>query len=181
MPESGLARRVYSLSRSWMKVCLDVDYRANSAVAAAVGFAAFGDEHATLEHSQSFDAPPAPYEPGQFYRRELPYLLELLRALTATATLVLVDGYVWLDGERPGLGAHLHGALRAACPVIGVAKRPFVGATRSVPILRGSSAVPLFVSAVGMDAHEAADNVRQMHGPHRIPTLLRRVDQLSRA
>ena len=38
----------------------------------------------------------------------------------------------------------------------------------------------LFVTAVGVDANEAADLVREMHGDHRIPTLLKRVDALCR-
>jgi deoxyribonuclease V len=33
---------------------------------------------------------------------------------------------------------------------------------------------------VGIDPREAATLVAGMHGPHRIPTLLRRADQLAR-
>ena len=40
---------------------------------------------------------------------------------------------------------------------------------------------PLYVSAVGVDLVNAADNIRRMHGPHRLPTLLKQVDGLCRA
>jgi deoxyribonuclease V len=47
-------------------------------------------------------------------------------------------------------------------------------------VLRGGSARPLYVTAAGLSADEAARRVRDMHGPYRIPTLLKRVDQLCR-
>jgi deoxyribonuclease V len=63
--------------------------------------------------------------------------------------------------------------------VVGVAKRPFRGAP-ALEVLRGASARPLYVTAIGIDAAHAADGVRRMHGAHRIPTLLTRVDRLCR-
>jgi hypothetical protein len=38
---------------------------------------------------------PPTYEPGQFYRRELPYVLALLESLESSPAVV-VDGFVWL-------------------------------------------------------------------------------------
>jgi deoxyribonuclease V len=162
------------------KVCLDVDYGALRVLAACVGFADWMDAAAAFERTRDFAGAPAAYESGQFYRRELPYLLELLRSLERPVALVIIDGFVWLDGGRPGLGAHLHAALGGSCPVIGVAKRSFAGAANVIPVLRGESQVPLFISAVGLDLDEAARAVAQMHGNYRVPTLLKRVDQLSR-
>jgi deoxyribonuclease V len=37
------------------------------------------------------------------------------------------------------------------------------------------------VTARGLSDRYAAQLVKEMHGPHRIPTMLRRVDQLARA
>jgi deoxyribonuclease V len=62
--------------------------------------------------------------------------------------------------------------------VIGVAKSRFRTATHAVPILRGSSR-PLFVTAAGMPAADAADLVRQMTGRYRLPDALRRADTLA--
>jgi deoxyribonuclease V len=161
-------------------VCVDVDYRATEVVAACVGFGRWTDGTATLESVTRTRGAPAPYESGEFYRRELPYVLAALAELAATPRVIVVDGYVWLGPERPGLGAHLHAALGSTIDVIGVAKRHFEGATTAIPILRGTSQQPLFVTAAGAGVEAAAAAVTTMHGPHRLPTLLKRVDRLAR-
>ena len=122
-----------------------------------------------------------PYVPGEFYRRELPCLLKVLDQLSERPEVVVIDGYVWLDASgRKGLGGHLFEALNKTVPVIGVAKTRFATATRAIEVLRGSSARPLFVTAAGIDQANAAKCIRRMHGESRIPTLLKRVDRLSR-
>jgi deoxyribonuclease V len=94
---------------------------------------------------------------------------------------VLIDGYVWLDeAGSPGLGAHLYRALEERVAVIGVAKSRYRHPVAAREVLRGGSQRPLYVSAVGVDLEEAAAWVAHMHGEYRIPTLLKRVDQLCR-
>jgi deoxyribonuclease V len=123
----------------------------------------------------------APYVAGQFYLRELPCLLTALAACPPPDTVV-IDGYVWLgEGAKPGLGAHLYEALSRVVPVIGVAKTRFRNADPVVEITRGRSRSPLFVSAAGIRFSSAAQSIRRMHGLHRLPTLLRRADRLSRS
>ena len=63
--------------------------------------------------------------------------------------------------------------------MIGVAKSRFRTATHAVPVVRGSSARPLFVTAAGMPAADAADLVRRMAGRYRLPDALRRADTLA--
>lgn len=64
-----------------------------------------------------------PYQPGEFWRRELPPLRAVCRDV-AGLELIVVDGYVDLDADgRPGLGALVHAEF--AVPVIGVAKTFF--------------------------------------------------------
>jgi deoxyribonuclease V len=121
-----------------------------------------------------------PYQSGQFYRRELPCILAVLKSLPELAQVIIIDGYVWLGDHRPGLGAHLYEALGQQVAVVGVAKTRFVRAEPVELVLRGRSRSPLYVTAVGMDLAEAASRIRTMHGSYRIPTLLKRVDQLSR-
>jgi deoxyribonuclease V len=120
----------------------------------------------------------APYRPGNFYERELP----AIRAVLSTAEpvdLLVVDGYVDLDPDgRPGLGAHVHAELRR--PVVGVAKTLFRSATHAVPVLRGTSRRPLYVTAAGLPVPDAASLVAAMHGGTRIPTALGLVDRLAR-
>jgi deoxyribonuclease V len=163
-----------------MLACLDVDYRDEGAVAACVLFRDWADEHPAAERVERI-ARVEPYEPGQFYRRELPCLLAVLGTVAEGLEAVVIDGYVWLHDETtPGLGGHLYEALGRAVPVVGVAKTCFLSATAARPVLRGGSARPLYVTAVGVSADEAASRVRDMHGPYRIPALLKRVDQLCR-
>lgn len=134
--------------------------------------------------SASFTAtiqPPADYNPGELFRRELPCLLAVLQRTNVTPGIVVVDAYVTLDPSgRPGLGAHLYEALGRRVPVIGVAKTPFAAATTAIPLLRGTSVKPLWITALGVQAEEAALHIGSMHGNHRMPTLLRQVDRLAR-
>jgi deoxyribonuclease V len=162
-----------------MLACVDVDYREDVTVAACVLFRRWTDG---TEAANLVDRGPvaAPYEPGQFYRRELPHLLRVLAGVQERLEAIVVDGYVWLGEEKPGLGAHLYEALCREVPVIGVAKTPYVTTGPALPIVRGQSLRPLLVTAIGMETATAAEHIRTMHGAHRIPTLLNRVDRLCR-
>jgi deoxyribonuclease V len=159
-------------------VCVDVDYRETIAVAAGVWLRGWTASEPEVEVVTTLDEA-APYQPGEFYRRELPCVLAVLERGPA-AGVVVVDGYVWLGPGRAGLGAHLYHALGERTVVVGVAKSRFVGATDAVPVYRGDSKSPLYVTAAGVSAEEAAGWVARMHGPYRVPTLLKRVDQLAR-
>jgi len=120
----------------------------------------------------------AAYQPGEFWRRELPPLRAVLDGLAALA-LIVIDGYVDLDPDgRPGLGARIQAEL--GVPVIGVAKTFFRGAVHAAPVCRGRSARPLFVTAAGISVPDAAGMVAQMAGPYRIPDALRLADRLAR-
>src|SRR5262249_37080476 len=94
--------------------------------------------------------------------------------------IVLIDGYVWLEENRPGLGAHLYQSLDGRVAVIGVAKTRYLGAAGVQEIARGTSKQPLYISAIGLRVQQAAEHVYSMRGPYRIPALLKRVDLLSR-
>ncbi|MBI1251072.1 MAG: endonuclease V [Alphaproteobacteria bacterium] len=163
-----------------MIAIFDAAYGATRAAIACVEAQNWTDDQpsATSAFAQSAAAP---YEPGAFYKRELPLLLRALARLRARPEMLVIDGYVWLDAHgRPGLGAHLH--RETDIPVVGVAKTAFRDAQHfSTPVLRGASAKPLFVTAAGMDATHAAARVRAMHGNSRIPTLLKTADTLARA
>lgn len=166
-----------------MLACVDVDYREDEdparAVAAGVVFDDWPADDATAEHVETI-SPVEPYVPGQLYRRELPCLLAVLGRIEQPLRAIVVDGYAFLDAAgRPGLGAHLHQALPQRTPVVGVAKNYFRGSA-AIEVRRGQSARPLYVTAVGMRAEQAAEGITRMHGPHRLPTLLKRVDRLCR-
>ena len=92
-----------------MLVCTDVDYRQNgSARAAALVFRDWPDAAPLSEWVEHVDGV-QPYQPGEFYRRELPCLLAVLENIIAAQGVplaVVIDGYVTLPGRgrhaRPG-------------------------------------------------------------------------------
>jgi deoxyribonuclease V len=161
--------------------CVDVDYgRSDSAGGAQAAVVAFTPWDAPVAQ-ETHVVPVAhvePYEPGAFYKRELPCILLALAELASPPDVVIVDGHAWLGPTRPGLGARLLAAEPRIATVVGVAKTRFAGAP-AIAVLRGRSATPLWVDEAGVKV-EAAKRVVEMHGPYRVPTMLRLVDQLCR-
>jgi deoxyribonuclease V len=164
-----------------MIAAIDVAYHDNNATAACVVFELWPDDTPVFETTCEI-ANVASYEPGQFFRRELPCILAVLNTLEQLPSLIVIDGYVWLsDEQEPGLGGHLYTALGKRAAVIGVAKTRFHRAAAVAEIHRGKSHSPLFVTAAGLPLTEAASCIESMHGGFRIPTLIRRADQLCRS
>lgn len=168
----------------------DVDYRPSadgrqpdSARAAAVLFSDWANESPAHDLVARVDRV-QPYTPGEFYRRELPCLLAVLDLAAQVAGplgAVIIDGYVTLDSSgRAGLGLHLYRALGEHVPVIGVAKTAFQGSAHALALRRGHSGSPLYITAAGLEVQRAARLIATMAGPHRLPTLLKRADQLCR-
>lgn len=159
-------------------VAVDVHYLSSGGARAAAVVTADARFCEVVAERTDVVAEVVPYRPGEFYLRELPPMRAVLHGLDGLSLLV-VDGYADLDpGGRPGLGAHAHAEF--GVPVIGVAKTAFHTATHAVPVLRGTSARPLFVTAAGMPRDEAAELVRHMAGQHRLPDAIRRADTLAR-
>lgn len=181
--KAGICIRIKNKPKTTtLKAALDVYYKADKAKAVCV---LFDDWTSASLHSVYAveTAPPADYEAGQFYKRELPPLLDVLKTVNlAEIETLIVDGYVYLNDEgRPGLGARLYSALTQPIPVIGVAKRKFGNSQNvAVAVKRGGSLRPLFVTAIGMEAVRAASLVQNMAGAYRMPTLLKQLDGLTR-
>lgn len=125
----------------------------------------------------------AEYEPGAFYKRELPCILSLLNKIDLTCVdWIVVDGYVILnDTGKIGLGGYLYEQLDKKVPVIGVAKSNYVQNTKNkLAILRGESVNPLFITALGVSLEKAGEYIKNMHGEFRLPTLLKQLDRLTK-
>lgn len=163
-----------------MKACVDVHYRDDgSANVGVLLFQEWSASHAKEEHV-FVSRVSGDYQPGEFYRRELAPIQEAIESLETTLDLLIVDGYCDLSPDgQPGLGAHVHSETGIPI-VVGVAKNRFHSATHAIPVSRGNSERPLYITAVGISVDKAAIEVSQMHGPFRIPTLLKRVDRLAR-
>jgi deoxyribonuclease V len=166
-----------------MIACLDVHYQDSAARGACILVEDWASAKPVAQITERFEDI-EPYVPGQFYRRELPCLLTLLEraeAHHAGLDTVVVDGFVWLGSpSKPGLGGHLFRALDEKTPVLGVAKSWLPSAWPYAEVHRGKSKRPLFVSAAGLELETASAAVETMHGNYRTPTILKRVDRLSR-
>ncbi|WP_298608154.1 endonuclease V [uncultured Thiothrix sp.] len=162
-----------------MILAIDVHYLNDQAFGSALSFTQWNTEQPEdIYHTQL--AGIADYEPGQFYKRELPCILQLLEEHKLLPEIIIIDGYVMLGESRAGLGSYLYKALKQQVKIIGVAKRAFIGISEDSKILRGASQNPLFISSLGLELDEAKSAILKMHGVHRLPTLLKLVDSLCR-
>src|SRR5262249_54406278 len=87
---------------------LDVAYAAEAAGVACVLAEGWTAPAPAVEISKPVACPPVKYQPGRFYKRELPLLRALIDGFEFRPAVFVIDAYVWLDAKnRPGLGAHL--------------------------------------------------------------------------
>lgn len=163
-----------------MILAVDVHYEKQSGMVAGITFESWSDVTpgniylSTIERVRD-------YIPGQFYQRELPCILKLLSEHGLQPDYIVIDGYVYLDRySKPGLGKHLYDALFGKVKIIGVAKKPFAGIREDFAIFRGSSKKPLYITSIGEACSAAKLYIMSMHGAHRIPAMLKKVDQLCR-
>lgn len=165
-----------------MIVALDVHYKENTAKAVGALIQNWGDA-AAAQHVIRYIDSVEEYEPGAFYKRELPCIMEVLNQIDLSGiSYIIVDGFVVLDDlGKPGLGAYVYESLTPKVPVIGVAKSNFHQNLKNViPVLRGESNNPLYVTAIGIDLQQAADLVKSMHGEFRLPTVLKEMDRITK-
>lgn len=163
-----------------MILVTDVQYAEDTALAAGILFNQWDEdiiEKKVVKHIIGVN----PYEPGAFYKRELPCLLSLLAEIDEPLEAIIVDGFVTLGGDKDkGLGMHLYDSLGQSTPIIGVAKKSFIGTPKKCEIFRGDSEKPLYITTAGISLLEAKALVTSMKGIYRIPTLLKNADQLCR-
>jgi len=162
-----------------MKLAVDVQYSQDIAFVAGV---LFSDWLSTTPASEYLTkvSDVEEYEPGSFYKRELPCILKLLAEYELEPETIIVDGYVYLDNSgKAGLGKRLYDALKGNVEIIGVAKKAFISIGSECEIYRGCSAKPLYVTSTS-DLGIAKNNVVKMYGENRMPVLLKRADQLCR-
>ena len=112
-----------------MIAAVDVHYRNDgTAMAGAVVFPEFADSTAYRTHTLAISVV-EDYVTGQFYKRELPCILAILKTIEEEIDTMIVDGYVNL-WKNPGPGQHLFNTLDGKKKVIGLAKKHFRGQMR---------------------------------------------------
>lgn len=164
-----------------MKAALDVHYAKEKAFAACVVFKTWLDGKPAETYKAVLPFP-SRYRAGRFYERELPSLLSVLNQTQHRFSAIVIDGFVHLkETVGKGLGVQLYESLSYSTAVIGVAKNPLQAADTFVPIFRGKSKKPLYISSAGCEVEKAAKLIANMHGPYRIPTLLLLADQYARS
>ena len=166
-------------------LAVDVDYRTDVSGEeyACIAGVIFSDWRAQTESGSVISRVDRiePYQPGEFYRRELPCILRLIEEHDLKPDVIVIDGFVYLDGQSaPGLGHHLYQHFNEKIPVVGVAKKPFRDISADYAILRGDSTKPLYITAAGIHSDTAMLHVKTMAGKHRLPTLLKKADNLCR-
>jgi deoxyribonuclease V len=156
-----------------MKLAIAVHFDATQARAVAVAFDAWDAPEAEktyLTHIAQVEKAAR----GELDLRALPCVMQLLREHKLTPELVLIDGFVHLDGdETPGLGRHLFQALGGTTPVIGISKSNRPGLSAQFEVMREEEAKPLIVTSAGIDIGAAKARLRVMHGRKVVPTLMK--------
>lgn len=165
-----------------MIYAFDTFYYEDFAKTVCIAFEDWNSETESFIYSENTEIS-ADYESGAFYKRELPCILSLLKKIDLKeGDLIIVDGYVTLDNSgKIGLGGYLYESLNKKYPVIGIAKNGFASEDDlRKAVFRGESKTPLFLTAVGIDTNDIKIKVENMYGAYRIPTLLKKLDQLTR-
>lgn len=166
-----------------MIYAFDTYYHNDFAFTACIGFSNWESESSEVTITEKLDGHHE-YISGEFYKRELPCILNLLKQVDLKeGDVIIVDGFVVLDDDgKHGLGGFLYEVLNGKNPIVGVAKNNFATLNNlKREVLRGESQKPLYITSLGIDLNDAENKIQQMHGPYRMPTLLKELDQLSRS
>lgn len=165
-----------------MIAAIDIHYKETYAKAVCVIFDWTDDVPQQVYTAKIEDV--APYIPGEFYKRELPCILKVLEQVShEELETIIVDGHVYVDNNgKYGLGGYLWEALDKKTPIIGIAKKSFINTEKvSFPLVRGLSKNPLYISSIGISIEKTVKKVQSLHGKHRIPTILKLVDTISKS
>ena len=167
------------------KIAIDTYYYSDTdSYTVGVVFSEFTDQKPIdiiSVHTSKFGS----YVPGQFYKRELPGVLDLLKLIDLKEfdTIILDSYYSMVDQVGkviPGLGEKLDEKLGRPdwITIIGVAKSLF-GRSSEIckEVIRGEAMKPLYVSSrPGEDLDFISEEIKSMYGPYRLPYLLKLLD-----
>lgn len=161
-----------------MKLIIDVSYENNTAKVVGGFFENWNDEKLIKISTKKVNNV-TEYISGEFYKRELPCILEFLNDYSLKEIeLIIIDGFVFLnDDDKKGLGAYLFESLDKSIPIIGVAKTSFHNNNKNViDIFRGNSKKPLYITSIGIELLKASDLIKNMLGNNRMPNIIKQID-----
>lgn len=161
-----------------MILALDTYYYSNSSLTVGIWFDDWRSnnlnriEYSWCNHFES-------YVPGQFYKRELPGILDFIDLYGLNdVDIVILDGFINTP-NGPGLGLLFYESLGSPnnLNIVGIAKSYYEGIESiSERVFRGNSKKPLYIQTYGLDIQEVGKKVRKMRGKNRIPKLLKILD-----
>ncbi|MFN7120284.1 MAG: endonuclease V [Saprospiraceae bacterium] len=166
-----------------MLLAVDVYYRATDAKAVAILFEQWIDQNIS-QYYETIITELHDYIPGEFYKRELPCIIEALKPIDLQQVdFIIIDGYVYLnDDGKPGLGHYVYEYYNQKIPVIGVAKSNFHNNQIHMrEVYRGESKNPLYITSIGIDIDQAKHYITMMFGEYRMPYLLKLLDRLTKS
>lgn len=163
---------------------LDVYYKEfnNNTIATVAGIRFSGiEKHHILNEYKTTIYNVESYQPGQFYKREMPCLVTLIEKIQESFDVIIIDGYVYLDKwQKAGLGKHLYDNLSVKKPIIGIAKTHFYDIPQDYAVYHGISKNPLYVTCIDFNISVSKNLVKNLQGNHRIPDIIKMVDKLTR-
>ncbi len=139
-----------------------------------------GKEEKTIKKYTKIVYEVNPYIPGEFYKRELPCILSLLKDINETYDFILLDSYVYIKENHKGLGAYLYEYLDKTIPIMGLAKNHFKDVENYRELERGKSKKKLYITSAGIDLDFSYNLIKNMEGQYRLPDIIKEVDKLSR-
>ena len=157
-----------------MIFAVDVSYKDDVATANGIVFAGWSSRKALKFYSLIVEGDIPPYTSGQFSARELPIILALLSKVKEDIDVIIIDGYVYKD--EGGMGLDLWKRLGKRYAVVGIAKSESKN-TECIETHRRKAKKPIYISACGIGLTDVVKKIKAMHGEHRIPTLIKRVDR----
>jgi Deoxyinosine 3''endonuclease (endonuclease V) len=165
-----------------MILAFDTYYFDNKAKTVCISFNSWTENENYEVHSEILENI-EDYTSGEFYKRELPCIMSLLKMIDCSKVkAIIIDGFVFLDDNlKLGLGGYLYKEFDSKIPVIGIAKTNFATIENLKRLLfRGESKKPLYITSIGIDLDKATDLIKNMEGDYRIPTLLKKLDTLTK-
>lgn len=160
-------------------LAIDVKYYDSEYKICGVLFHNWNDKEPDKILSLKIHKTPNNYIPGEFYKRELPAIMEFLKYYKLHPNWLIVDGFSLLQDNKgkfkDGLGNHVQHELIANgynTNVVGIAKSNFCRTNEIAnKIYRGKSRNPLYVQGLAYP-----ENIQNMYGSYRIPEMLKICD-----
>jgi deoxyribonuclease V len=164
-----------------MVLALDVHYKGHIAKAVGVLFEweDIMPKEIIIEYVEKIEE----YIPGEFYKRELPCLLKIIKKINLKAIeAIIIDGYVYIDNNfKYGLGGILWENLEQQIPIVGIAKTSFFSNKDTVKeLFRGCSKKPLFISSIDYNVEKITEKIMNMSGNYRMPNILIELDRITK-